>query len=117
MHMVLYTAVLSLLAGLGACAWVKPTAQAEQVRVLGPGQVTGCAEAGTTHVSVLDTLGKLRRSEDKVATELATLARNSAVQLGGNAVVPVTGIVDGAQTFAVYKCKPEDLRDAEQAGT
>lgn len=113
MQLLLRTGTLYLLAGLGACAWVKPGTQAEQVKVVSLEVVKDCAEAGTTHVSVLDRLGMLRRSEGKVATELVTLARNSAVQLGGNAVVPVTDIVDGAQTFAVYKCKAGDLRDAE----
>lgn len=113
MQLLLRMGTLCLLASLGACAWVKPSPQAEQVKVVSLEAVKDCAEAGTTHVSVLDKLGKLRRSEGKVATELATLARNSAVQLGGNAVVPLTDIVDGAQTFAVYKCKPEDLHDAE----
>ncbi len=105
------TGAALVVAGLAACAWVKPTAQGEQVRVLTADAVASCADAGTTHVSVLDKLGKLRRSEGKVAAELETLARNSAAQLGGNVVVPVTDIVDGAQSFAVYHCEPGSLGD------
>ena len=106
MQKLLGVGTVCLLAQLGACSWVKPTPQGEQVRVLTAQEVRTCVDAGTTHVSVLDKLGKLRRSGGKVSVELATLARNSAAQLGGNAIVPVTDIVDGAQTFGVYKCDP-----------
>ena len=48
----------------------------------------------------------LEKKEDfgKVAGELATLARNSAAQLGGDTVVATSEITDGSQTFAVYRC-------------
>jgi hypothetical protein len=103
--------LVCLMAGVGACAWVKPTAQGEQVRVLTPQDVEECTETGSTQVSVLDKLGKLRRSEGRVAVELETLARNSASHLGGNVVVPVSEIVEGVQTFAVYRCDPAAIRD------
>jgi hypothetical protein len=44
------------------------------------------------------------RNQTRVGEELATLARNSAAQLGGDTVVAITEIVDGSQTFAVYQC-------------
>ena len=88
----------------GSCSWVKPTESGARVRVATAGEVEGCADAGTTHVSVMDKLGVVERNQAKVAGELATLARNSAAQLGGDTVVAITEIVDGAQTFAVYQC-------------
>jgi len=74
------------------------------VRVATAGEVEECADAGTTHVSVMDKLGVVERNQAKVGGELATLARNSAVQLGGDTVVAITEIIDGSQTFAVYQC-------------
>ena len=97
-------AVVCLIALAGGCSWVKSTEPGDRVRVASAGEVEGCAAAGTTHVSVMDKLGILERNQAKVAGELATLARNSAVQLGGDSVVPISEIVDGTQTFAVYQC-------------
>jgi hypothetical protein len=54
---------------------------------------------------VLDKVAGVRRGYTTVAEELATLARNSAAQLGGDTVVPTSEIVDGTQTFAVYNCR------------
>ncbi len=93
-----------LVGGLQSCAWVKPTVSGAEVRVATAAEVRTCAEAGTTQVSVLDKVGGVRRGYGKVSEELATLARNSAAQLGGDTVVPTSEIVDGTQTFAVYKC-------------
>jgi len=97
-------AVVCLITAAGGCSWVKPTELGARVRVATTGEVEDCADAGTTHVSVMDKLGVVDRNQAKVAEELATLARNSAVQLGGDTVVATTEIVDGAQTFAVYQC-------------
>ena len=46
----------------------------------------------------------IERSGEKVQTELETLARNKAVEFGGNVVVPSSEIVDGIQSFDVYQC-------------
>jgi hypothetical protein len=96
--------VVCLVMAAGGCSWVKPTETGARVRVATAGEVEGCADAGTTHVSVMDKLGVVERNQTKVAGELATLARNSAAQLGGDTVVAITEIVDGSQTFAVYQC-------------
>ena len=86
------------------CSWVKPTESGARVRLATAGEVEACANVGTTHVSVMDKLGLVTRNQAKVAGELATLARNSAVELDGDTVVAITQVVDGAQTFAVYQC-------------
>jgi len=94
-----------LLVTLASCTWVKVTEQGENVRLATVADVTGCSEAGSTRVSVLDRVAGIGRSQSKMSEELAALARNSAAQLGGDTIVPVTDIVDGAQTFAIYKCR------------
>ena len=99
-------ASVCVLAGLQSCAWVKPTVSGAEVRVATAAEVRTCREAGSTQVSVLDKVAGVRRGYGKVSEELATLARNSAAQLGGDTVVPTSEIVDGTQTFAVYKCGP-----------
>jgi len=95
--------VVCLITVAGGCSWVELTEPA-RVRVATAGEVGGCADAGTTHVSVMDKQGAVGRNQTAVAGELATLARNSAAQLGGDTVVAMTEIVDGTQTYAVYQC-------------
>jgi len=97
--------VVYLITVAGGCSWVKSSESGAGVRVATAGEVDGCADAGTTHVSVMDRLGVVERNQAKVAGELATLARNSAAQLGGDTVVAITEVVDGTQTFAVYQCE------------
>lgn len=97
-------AVVCLFTVAGGCSWVKTSDSGARVRVATAGEVEDCDDAGTTHVSVMEKLGVLERNQVKVAKELATLARNSAAQLGGDTVVATTDIVDGTQTFAVYRC-------------
>jgi hypothetical protein len=77
---------------------------AQEVAVLTPDEVLGCTDRGSVHVSVMDRLAQLEREEGAVAGELGRLARNSALQLGGNALVPLTDIVDGSRSFAVFEC-------------
>jgi hypothetical protein len=101
------SAVAGVVMVLAACTWVKPSEQGARVRVAAAGEVEGCEDAGTTHVSVMDKLGVVERDQAKVAKELATLARNSAAQLGGDTVVATTEITDGSRTFAVYRCGRE----------
>lgn len=89
---------------LSACTWVELTPEGEKVTVAKAEHVKDCKFAGTTTVSVKSrTLGE--RDLAKVKSELETLARNEAIKLKGDTVVPVTEIKDGEQTFKVYQCK------------
>ena len=90
---------------LEGCAWIRSLGQDTEVRVTTAAGVKGCAAAGSTRVSVFDRAGEMPRSDAELAAALDTLARNSALQLGGNAIVPVSEVVDGSQTFAVYRCQ------------
>jgi hypothetical protein len=95
---------LVCIAALGACAGTGDRLAADAVRVLTADQLTNCAHAGSVHVSVVDRLSRLQQVDGGVQQELETLARSSALPLGGNAIVPVTGIDKGSQSFAVYHC-------------
>lgn len=99
--------LLIAVASLSACTWVKPTDQAKNVAVANASNVRGCTVLREVSVSVTSKLGPIERSPDKVATELATLARNEAVSFGGDTVVPISQIVDGRQSFDVYKCSKQ----------
>lgn len=88
---------------LSACTWVKPEPGAFDVDLRKPEEVAACKKLGNASTRTKASFG-LNRNADKVAIELLTLARNEAVKMGGNTVVPVGQVMGGAQTFAVYTC-------------
>lgn len=106
----LRNAVLLILLSLSACTWVELTSQGEQVEVATMDAVSGCQRLGKTTVNTLSKLAGLNRYQESMQDELNKLARNSAVELGGDTVVPISPIEDGKQVFAVYRCRPETGR-------
>jgi hypothetical protein len=99
--------VIALVSLLTGCTWVKLTSEGEKVVVLETA-FSACKKLGTTTSNGKADIASVDRNEEKVATELATLARNQAATMGGNAIVaqgPVTG--EGQKTFAVYHCESE----------
>jgi hypothetical protein len=92
---------------LTGCTWIDVSAQGEKVRLLSAAEVTGCKRVGKTTVKTAEKLAGLERYETKIQEELNTLARNSAVDLGGDTVVPVGTPVEGRQVYEVYHCMPQ----------
>ncbi|MFQ5344534.1 MAG: DUF4156 domain-containing protein [Mariprofundus sp.] len=91
---------------LGGCSpWVEPTSEALNVRVAYLSQINGCKKLGRVTVSVLDEVAFISRSEEDMSEELETLGRNSAAEMKGDTIVAMSKIVDGEQTFDVYRCK------------
>lgn len=94
------------IASLGsACTWVKVSEDGTGVAVANMANVRDCEKVRNVRVSVKSNLGPIDRNSDKVATELANLARNEAVNFDGDTVVPTSAIENGSQSFGVYKCK------------
>jgi len=96
--------VATTFVALHACTWVKPTPEGEFVRVLTADGVAGCARKGQVTVSLKDRVAGYDRNAEKVARELATLARNEGALMGGDAVVAESAEKDGRQTFGVFNC-------------
>lgn len=89
---------------LSACSWVQVTPGGQSVRLVqNLDGVAGCKELGATTSTVMSKFF-IERDYDKVARELADLARNSAAELGGDTIVPTSQINDGKRNFGVYKC-------------
>ena len=63
-----------------------------------------CKELGKTRVSVLSKVGIIERSSDKIAKELDTMARNAALELGGNAAVATGKIDAGERRYRILDC-------------
>lgn len=89
---------------LTACTWVKLTPEAEKVRVLSASEVQTCKKKGQTTVSLKADIAGFARNREKVKKELETLARNSALDLNGDTIVPASEIENGKQVFDVYRC-------------
>ncbi|HEY5603088.1 MAG TPA: DUF4156 domain-containing protein [Gammaproteobacteria bacterium] len=89
---------------LVSCTWVRLTSAGEGVSVRAADQVADCKKVANTTASLRSKVMGMERHRDKVQKELQTLARNAAVDYGGNVVVPTSEIKEGTQTFDVYRC-------------
>jgi uncharacterized membrane protein len=88
-----------------ACTWVKVSEDGSKVAVTNMANVSNCEKLRNVTTKVKASVGPIDRNDQKVGTELATMARNEAVNFGGDTVVPTSGINNGSQSFAIYKCK------------
>lgn len=86
------------------CTWVEPVENAASVSLRNSTDISGCERLGTATSSVKDRLGWFERDEEQVASELLTLAQNSAVSMGGDTLVATADPEDGYQEFGVYSC-------------
>lgn len=98
------TLSLALAFGLSACTWVKTDPGADRVQLRTAEQVQGCERLGQTTASVRDRVAAVQRRPGKVEDELATLARNSAFELGGDTIVVDSPVRDGQQRYTVWRC-------------
>jgi hypothetical protein len=88
-----------------ACAWVKPDAAGEKVRVAYNGKVDGCTKLGEITVGVRDTIIGIERNSVKVTDELESLARNEAATLNADTITALNEPRDGEQRFAAWRCR------------
>lgn len=95
---------LPLLAGC-ASRLIGERIGADLVEVREPAQVTGCKDLGKVTVSVLAEVGFITRRPEDVEANLVQMARNSAVDKGGDTVVKGSSGEYGKRSFDVYKCK------------
>jgi len=100
------TLLISGLMLVSGCTWVKPEPGSEQVRITTPEGAEGCQRVGTASASVRDRVLGVQRKPGKVAAELDTLARGTALDLGGDTLVPAGPVSDGKREYVVYRCRP-----------
>jgi len=97
---------------LTSCTWVKVTAQGESVRLVQSAKaVESCKRLGKVNAKVVNRV-LIDRDPEKVAAELANLARNEASASGGDTIVPISEIYEGRRTFAVYQCFQSDRKNS-----
>ncbi len=91
---------------LSACTWVKPVEGAGEVALIDLADAADCQRLGTTTSITASKVGIVDRSDMKVAEEQLTLARNQAVNMGGNAIVEDAEADEraGEKRFIVFAC-------------
>ena len=92
---------------LASCETIELTREGEKARVLSPDDVKNCQKNGAATVSIGENyLGLVPKRSSTIANQLLRLARNSAIHMGGDTVVPMSKMDRGQQTFAVFRCIP-----------
>lgn len=101
-----FSALLGLgIAGLSACTWVELKPEAEAVQVVSDAYIDGCVLKGTIQSQTTANVGFVTRSAEALQLELSNLARNQAVVMGANRLVPDSLISpEGSQRFRAYLC-------------
>lgn len=89
---------------LSACSWVDPIPQSDLVKLAIITDVTQCEKVADIKTSVADHVGFVKRDSDQVVNELVILAKNEAVKLGGNTLVPASPVLKGEMHFWLYQC-------------
>lgn len=98
----LISAVLT--AVLTGCAVVELKPQGEKVRILAQQEVGRCKRLGHITTNTVATFGFLARPKEGVVEDVQRLARNNAAGMGGDTVVATSPLIDGEQSFDVYRC-------------
>ncbi len=103
----IYAAILAV-AMLSGCAsdLIEVRPGSEKVALAEPNQVKGCEDKGAITVSVLANVGVVSRSVEDIDANLLQLAKNGAVDAGGDTVVKGPRPELGRRTFNIYKCRP-----------
>lgn len=102
------TAMVAVLASLGGCAneVVGVREGADRVAVVEASQVAACQSKGKIHATVFAKVGPFPRLPEAVESNLLLLARNGAIDNGGDTLVKGESTEFGKRAFEVYKCRP-----------
>jgi hypothetical protein len=98
--------LLTLATGaLAACSMIPAVPGAATVLVTEAGKVTQCEFLGSTTVSVLHKIAGLERGVESVDEDLTKVAQNTAIESGGDTLVPLGPVSEGRRKFGIYKCR------------
>lgn len=97
-------AFATLVAGC-ADQFIEKKSGSERVSLVEANQVAQCQSLGKVTSNVLAKVGFISRSVDGVEENLLQMAKNSAIEDGGDTLVKGESTEFGKRTFSVYKCK------------
>ncbi|MEK9802722.1 MAG: DUF4156 domain-containing protein [Curvibacter sp.] len=98
-------AAVALLLGGCSSTMIGERLGADQVVLADATQVGKCKSLGRTTLSVLSSLGPITRSAEAVEDNLLQMARNEAVDKGGDTVVKGASMEYGKRSYEIFKCK------------
>jgi hypothetical protein len=78
----------------------------DQIVLAEPASVAQCQSKGKVNVSVMSEVAFYTRSAESVEANLLQMARNAAIDTGGDTVVKGPSMEYGKRSFEVFKCKP-----------
>lgn len=88
-----------------ASSFIDIKSGSENVSLLESQQVAGCELKAKVTSSVLSKVGFISRSAEGVEENLLQMAKNSAVEEGGDTLVKGDSTEFGKRTFSIYNCK------------
>jgi pectin methylesterase-like acyl-CoA thioesterase len=96
-----------LITSMAGCAdrLIETRVGAEAVSTAEASQVSKCQSKGNTTVGVMSSLAFYTRSADSVEENLLKLARNAAIDAGGDTLVKGNSTEYGKREFLIYKCR------------
>ena len=104
MHMITrYFTLTIVLAAISACSLEPFKTEGQSVQLLNETDVADCKMLGTVTEKSRDRWASTR-TDEKITLEVLNLARNDALDMGGNTLVEKTELIMGRQTFTVYNC-------------
>ena len=103
LHFLLSSSLIFTVLALGACSFVDTVPGSERVVI--SYDIDDCKKLGETKVKVLSEIAGIDRSQDTMADELNTLARNAAFEQGANTIKPVGELTEGSRNYGLYLCR------------
>jgi len=104
LHKLAYVLVALTAVFAGGCSLVELTPAGAGVRLASPEAVVTCTNLGRITADVIAKVGFLPRHPEAVQDNINVTARNAAADMGADTIVPASKVVDGKQTFDVYRC-------------
>ena len=107
-HVPVCLAMVGQLIGLAGCSsmFIEKRPMAWDIPVVEPAEVTRCESKGGTLVSVAAYVWMVKRDDQAVEENLLQLARNAAVDAGGDTLVKGDSPEVGRRNYSIYKCRP-----------
>lgn len=96
--------LLSLLAVGCSSAFIEKRPLSWQVMVVDADKVSGCESKGGVKVGAAAYLWIVKRRDEDVEDNLLQLARNAAVDAGGDTLVKGDSPGPGTRNFSIYRC-------------
>ena len=103
--MIGFAAAVGLLGGCASSDFIETRPGSDRVALAEADQIGACAPKGQITVSVLAQVGFVNRSVEDIDANLLQLAKNGAVDAGGDTVVKGPRPELGKRTFSIYKCR------------